>query len=54
MIELKNAIDEWMKGWDECQYCNHMLKVELLSSDNEDKLICNDCVEDDIMLHWIS
>ena len=43
MIQLKNAIDKWMSEWEECYYCNDMVKVELLNSDNEDNPICKFC-----------
>ena len=54
MQKLGKAIEEYLKSWQECDYCHDMCKLEILQSDNEDKLICNDCAEDDIMLHWIS
>ena len=54
MIKLKDAVNEWMKQWVECDYCHDMCRLDIITSDNEDKPICNDCVDEDIMSHWIS
>ena len=33
--------------------CNHMCKVNMIVSDNEDNPMCEEC-NDDIMSHWIN
>jgi len=54
MITLKNAIDKWLSEWVECDYCHDMCRLDIITSDNEDKPMCNDCVEDEIMLDSMS
>ena len=54
MIELKDAVNEWIKQWVECDYCHDMCRLDIITSDNEDRAICKDCVDEDIMSHWIS
>ena len=46
MTELKEVIKEYLNSWEECAYCNHMVKVELIGSDFEDKAICMECNTD--------
>ena len=45
MQKLGKAIEEYLKSWIECDYCHDMCKMELITSDNEDKPICRDCNE---------
>lgn len=44
MTELKEVIKEYLDSWEECIYCNHMVKVKLLFSDNHDNAICKECI----------
>tara|TARA_R100001129_G_scaffold179404_2_gene156214 strand:+ start:5118 stop:5273 length:156 start_codon:yes stop_codon:yes gene_type:complete len=44
MNEIKEAIKEYLNSWEECSYCDYMVKVELLFSDNHDNAICKECM----------
>ena len=54
MKHLKELVTNYMNSWIECSKCYNMCKSEHISSNNDDTLICDDCVEEDIMNHWIS
>ena len=45
MIELKDVVNVWLQQWVECDYCNDMCKLDIITSDNEDRPICRDCNE---------
>lgn len=46
MTEIRNIIKDYLNSWIECDYCNHMYKVERIKSDCQDNPICDDCIED--------
>ena len=54
MKHLKELVTNYMNSWIECSKCYNMCKSEHISSNNDDTLICDDCVEEDIMSHWIN
>lgn len=54
MKHLKDLITNYMNGWVECSECYNMCKLKHITSTETDSPICNDCVEEDIMSHWIS
>ena len=54
MKHLKDEITNYMNDWEECSKCYDMFKFSRLTCTNEDTLICDECVEEDIMCNWIS
>ena len=54
MTTIGNVIKGYLNSWVECGYCNHMCKVELMKSDCKDNPICENCIETEVMKHWIS
>ena len=54
MNKLKDEIINYINDWKECSKCYNMCKFSRLTCNNDDTLICDDCVEEDIMSHWIS
>ena len=46
MSNIKELIEEYLNSWEECIYCNHMVKRELLYSDNDDNSACEECLEE--------
>mgnify|MGYP003664935684 FL=1 len=44
MNDIKELIEDYLNSWELCGYCDHMVKVELLHSDNHDNPICKECI----------
>lgn len=45
MDDIKELIEDYLNSWKECSYCEHMVKIELLYSDNHDNNICKECID---------
>ena len=54
MKKLNNEITTFINSWEECSKCKDMCKFSRLTCNNDDTLICDECVEEDIMPNWIS
>ncbi len=46
MQTIKNSVLSYLNSWIECTDCNEMVQASNMISNNEDELICIDCVED--------
>ena len=53
MTVIGEIMKDYLNSWVECSYCNNMCKLEKISSDNHDNPVCDDCVEEQYMSHWI-
>ena len=54
MPKIGEVIKDYLNSWVECSYCSDMCKLERISSDCSDNPVCDDCVEEQYMSHWIS
>ena len=43
MTDIGKSIKDYLNTWIECYYCNHMCKVNMIVSDNEDNPMCQEC-----------
>ena len=54
MIKIDSTIDEYLGDWYECSKCDYMCKLSNLTCYNDDTLLCNDCVEEEILYNWLN
>ncbi len=45
-MHIRELLDTWLEDWSECNECNHMCINKLLCSDNEDNLVCKECLKE--------
>ncbi len=43
MQKIDEILEAYLSSWEECYYCNDMVKVHLLQPDYEGNPICHDC-----------
>jgi len=43
---IKEVLSEWISQWQECTKCDNMVREELIAADNQDELVCIDCIVD--------
>lgn len=43
MNDIKGLIQDYLLHWHECSKCDDMVRIDLMTSTNEDELICLDC-----------
>jgi|8_EtaG_2_1085327.scaffolds.fasta_scaffold08098_4 hypothetical protein len=53
MEDLKDIIKDYMNSWKECTVCKDMCKPDVITNYPEYS-VCDDCVEHEVMGHWIS
>mgnify|MGYP001206127983 CR=1 FL=1 len=54
MIKIDSTIDEYLGDWYECSKCDYMCKLSNLTCYNDDTLLCNDCVEEEMLYNWLN